>query len=137
MAMPMDEIFGAPDWFEALTLAERAALGDPTLEAAPCPEALERATRKASRWRRETELLDDGLFAERLALDGLTPERFLRLLAERATGLQQRAGGRPAWLHTLERAFFQAHPPLPANAEDDGGLGVLELLRPLIAEAHA
>jgi type 2 lantibiotic biosynthesis protein LanM len=137
MTPAMDEIFDAPDWFEALTLAERAALPDAGLDEAPCPEALERAARKASRWRRETELLDDGLFAGRLALDGLTPERFLRLLAEPATGLQQRVGRRPAWLQHLARAFSQAPPPLPATTEEGDGLGVLELLRPLIADAHA
>ena len=133
----ISEIFDAPDWFEALTLAERAALLGDALDAAPSSEALERAARKASRWRRETELLDDGLFAERLALDGLTPERFLRLLAEPAAGLKQRAGGRPVWLQHLARAFSQAPPPLPSDAEDGGGLGVLEPLRPLIAGAHA
>jgi type 2 lantibiotic biosynthesis protein LanM len=137
MTTTMDEIFDAPDWFEALTLAERAALLGAEPDATPSPEALERAARKASRWRRETELLDDGLFAERLAFGGLTPDRFLRLLAEPATGLQQRANGRPAWLQPLVQAFSQGRSPLPSNAEDGGGLGVLELLRPLIADAHA
>jgi type 2 lantibiotic biosynthesis protein LanM len=136
MTTTMDEIFNSPDWSEALTLAERAALPDAELDEAPSSETLERAARKASRWRRETELLDDGLFAERLALDGLTPDRFLRLLAEPATGLRQRSLGRPAWLQPLERAFSQDPPPLPANVEEGDGLGVLELLRPLIADAH-
>ncbi len=133
--MAMDEIFDASDWFEALTLAERAALLGAGLDAPPPPEALERAARKMSRWRRETELLDDGLFAERLALDGLTPERFLRLLAEPAAGLRQRAGGRPAWLQPLAQAFSQDPSPLPSNGEE--GLGVLELLRPLIGGAYS
>jgi class II lanthipeptide synthase len=133
----MDEIFEAPDWFEALTLAERAALPGDGPDTAPSPESLERAARKVSRWRREAELLDDSLFAERLALDGLTPDRFLRLLAEPAAGLQRRAGGgQPAWLPPLARAYSQPSPPLPATEEVDG-LGVLELLRPLIAGAHA
>ncbi|MFY9826196.1 MAG: hypothetical protein WAM82_32825, partial [Thermoanaerobaculia bacterium] len=79
MTTAMDGIFDAPDWFEALTLAERAALLGAELDDALSPEQRERAMRKASRWRRESELLDDGLFAERLAFDGLTPDRFLRL----------------------------------------------------------
>ena len=134
MTPAMNEIFDAPDWFEALTLAERAALLGAGLDATPSPESLERSARKVSRWRRESELLDDSLFAERLALDGLTPDLFLHLLAEPATGLQRRAGGQPAWLQALARAFSQSRPPLPTDAND---LGVLELLRPLIAEAHA
>ncbi|MBW8875751.1 MAG: type 2 lantipeptide synthetase LanM family protein [Acidobacteria bacterium] len=131
----MPEIFDAPEWCEALTLAERAALPDTGPDDAPAPERSERAARKASRWRSEAELLDDRLFAERLALDSLTPERFLRLLAEPAMSLQRRAGGRPPWLQRLARTFSQPLVPLPAEIED--GLGVLELLRPLIADAHA
>ncbi|HSS77278.1 MAG TPA: type 2 lanthipeptide synthetase LanM family protein [Thermoanaerobaculia bacterium] len=133
----MNEIFDAPEWFEALTLAERAALLNAGRDAAPSPESLERAARKASRWRRESELFDDNLFAERLALDGLTPDGFLRLLAENAAGLRQRTAGRPAWLQTLARAYSQDHAPLPSDAVDGGGLGVLELLRPLIADSYA
>ncbi|HEX3551803.1 MAG TPA: type 2 lanthipeptide synthetase LanM family protein [Thermoanaerobaculia bacterium] len=131
----MDEIFDAPDWFEALTLAERTTLLGASPNATPSPERRERAARQASRWRRESELLDDGLFAERLARDGLTPDRFLRLLAAPATVLQQRANSRPAWLQLLARTFSQPLLPLPTEVED--GLGVLELLRPLIADAHA
>ncbi|MEO6191966.1 MAG: type 2 lanthipeptide synthetase LanM family protein [Thermoanaerobaculia bacterium] len=133
----MHEIFAAPEWFEALTLAERAALLGPDAGAALPPEQIERAARKASRWRSESELLDDRLFARRLALDGLTPDGFPRVLAAPAADLRQRAAGPPAWLGHLARTFFQDSPPLPAGFEDDGGLGILELLRPLIADAHA
>ncbi len=133
----MPEIFDAPEWFEALTLAERAALLGPALDEPPPPERLERALRKVARWRREADLVDDRLFAERLAHDGLTPDRFLRLLAEPAEGLRRRAGGPPPWLCSLSRAFSEPCPPLPAAVEEGGGLGILELLRPLVAGAHA
>jgi type 2 lantibiotic biosynthesis protein LanM len=133
----MHEIFAAPDWFEALTLAERAALLGPDAGAPLPPERIERAARKASRWRSESELLADRLFAQRLAHDGLTPDRFLRVLAAPAADLPQRAAGLPDWLLLLARTFFQDSHPLPAEVEDSGGLGILELLRPLIADAHA
>jgi type 2 lantibiotic biosynthesis protein LanM len=133
----MQEIFDAPEWFEALTLAERAALlpaedGDP-----PAAEGIERAVRKVERWRREAGLAGDGLFAERLARQGLTPDRLLRILAEPASGWRRRAGGRPPWLERLARAFSQPSLPLPPAVGNGSGLGILELLRPLIAEAHA
>jgi len=133
----MHEIFAAADWFEALTLAERAALLGPDAGAVLPPERSERAARKASRWRNESELLDDRLFARRLALDGLTPDRFLRVLATPATDLRQHAAVPPGWLRLLARIYSQPSPPLPAETEDGGGLGILELLRPLIADAHA
>ncbi|HEX4499150.1 MAG TPA: type 2 lanthipeptide synthetase LanM family protein [Thermoanaerobaculia bacterium] len=133
----MHEIFDAPEWFEALTLAERAALLGPALDPAPPPERLDLARRKAARWRQESNLLDDDLLAERLALDGLTPDRFLRLLAEPAAGLRRRSDGPPPWLRLLVRSFSQTCPPLPATLEDEGALGILELLRPLIADTCA
>ncbi len=129
----MQEIFDAPEWWEALTLAERAAL--PKEPPPLSTEQAERAARRAARWRREADLVDPCLFAERLALDGLDEERFLRLLGEPTAALRRRAGERrPRWLETLARAYAQPVPPLPANHQD---LGVLELLRPLIAGAHA
>ncbi len=130
----MDEIFDAPEWWDALTLAERAALlpaegcGE-----APEPERMERAARQAGRWRREADLVDDAIFAERLALDGLTPDRFRRALAETPASLRRRTDGRPPWLELLARTFSHPSPPLPPGTADD--LGVLELLRPLIADA--
>jgi type 2 lantibiotic biosynthesis protein LanM len=126
----MQEIFDAPEWFEALTLAERAALLGPG-EDSPSPEQAERAARKLRRWREESEMLDDALFAERLALEGLTPDRVLRILAEPAEGLRRRAGGPPDWRRTLERAFSRAAP------DGIGSLGILEVLRPLIADASS
>lgn len=131
----MQEILAAPEWLEALTLAERAAFLDLTEGPPLTPEQTERAARKAARWRSECSLEDDALFAERLALEGLTPERFLRLLAGPAAGLSRPEGRLPEWIEELEEAFFRPVPPLPA--ELGGTLGILELLRPLIARGYA
>jgi type 2 lantibiotic biosynthesis protein LanM len=133
----MEEIFAAPEWMEALTFAERAALLGPGQGERPAPERLERAMRKAHRWRSEAELLDDKLFAERLALDNLTPDLFLRILAEPAEGWSRRMDGAAAWVQHLARVFSQPAPPLPAAFDGEGGLGVLELLRPLLADAFS
>jgi type 2 lantibiotic biosynthesis protein LanM len=130
----MHETFDAPEWWDALTLAERALLlaAEGAAAAPPPPERMERAARQAERWRREADLVEDTLFAERLALDGLTSASFLRILAEPAAGLRRRADGPPPWLQTLARTFSQPSPPLPVR-----DLGVLELLRPLIADASS
>lgn len=125
----MPEIFDAAEWFESLTLVEREPLlGEGSEELSP--ERSERAARKVHRWRSEADLLDGGLFAERFALDGLTPDRLLRILAEPASGLQRRAVSPPEWLQRLERTFSR---PASGNGHS---LGILELLRPLISEAH-
>src|ERR1700755_1191260 len=117
----MLEIFDEPGWYDALTLAERAALagGRPGVSPPPepPPEEMARAIRKVERWRKEADLLDEALFAERLAADGLTPATFPRLLALFAAELSRLAGGRPAWLERLARVYSRPAPPLPAGVE--------------------
>ena len=59
--------------------------GDPPAEGNPPGAARrERAARMVARWRRESGLLDDRLFAERLGQDGLTPDRLVRIPLSRA-----------------------------------------------------
>ena len=127
----MREIFDAPEWFEALTLRERAALLARGPEEGPLPERMERAARKLQRWRSESELLDDVLFAERLATESVAPDRLLPILAEPAHGLHRRADAAPDWLKLLARSFSR---PASGNGH---GFGILELFRPLISESHA
>jgi type 2 lantibiotic biosynthesis protein LanM len=131
----MREIFDGSGWYAALTLAERVVLLGGRLDAPPPPEAAERAARKVERWRQEADLLEDALFAERLATDGLTPQSFLRLLTLPVAELGRCAGGRPDWLELLARVFSGPVPPLPAGVEEGEGLSV-EWLHPLIADAH-
>jgi type 2 lantibiotic biosynthesis protein LanM len=127
----MHATFDAPEWFEALTLEERAALLAFKPENDPPPERMERAARKLQRWRSESELLEDALFAERLAAEGLSPDRLLPILAEPASGLHRRACSPPDWLKLLARSFSR-----PAS-ENGQGFGILELFRPLISDSHA
>lgn len=127
----MHEIFDDPEWFEALTLAERAALLASEPEDNSFPERMERAARKLQRWRSESELLDDAMFAERLAMEGLSPDRLLPILAEPASGLHRRACSPPDWLELLARSLSR---PVSENGH---GFGILELFRPLISDSQA
>lgn len=125
------------EWYEALTLLERAAL--------PWPEGSgeavavsERAVKRAERWRMEAGLTDDDLWARRLALDGLTPERFLRLLEERAEDLATRCESPLPWLRTLARALERRpSSPMPlGNASSSEYKVYLAVLEPLLDDAH-
>src|SRR5580692_7169033 len=126
----MEEIFDAPEWLAAMTLAERVALLAADAAAAPAPQGIARAMRTIERWRRESQLLDDTLFRERLAADGLTPDLFVRALAEPVDGLRRRLQGEPpSWLQLLARAFAAPAgslppalplPPVPGEGEDGG-----------------
>lgn len=129
----MNPLFDDPAWLEALSLAERGEIlrnapGEPPAELAA------RAVSRGQRWRSETGLGDEALFAERLAGDGLSPALFLRALAEPASTLAELSPEPPEWLLELSQAFARetALPPDLAS-----GLGFLEVLQPLISEGHA
>ena len=72
-------------WHDALTLAERSALAR-TGERARPTGALDAALarRRLQRWRSQPPFTTESLFAQRLAMDGLSEEDCLVLLGERA-----------------------------------------------------
>lgn len=129
----MKTLLDDPAWLDALSLIERAAiLRDAGAE--PGSTQSVRAVEQERRWRLETGLSEDALFTGRLAGDGLTPDLFLRALAEPASTLKALAPEPPVWLAELARAFASGT-PLPAGLADD--LGFLEALRPVIAAGYA
>lgn len=129
----MKTLLDDPVWLGALSLAERAAI----LRGAggePDPERAARAAQQGQRWRSEAGLSDDTLFADRLAGHGLTPDLFLRVLAEPVSTLKALAPAPPQWLADLARAF-EDEAALPSILEGD--LGFLEALRPVIEAGYA
>lgn len=99
-------------WYQALSLAERLALGvpngagDATASWQTNPEAAERL----QEWKSQQPFEQGTCFAHRLAQDDLTEEQLLALLAEPMTALRHRAqvaGLRLDWLEVLLAAFGQ------------------------------
>jgi type 2 lantibiotic biosynthesis protein LanM len=130
MNPPLDD----PVWLGTLSLVERAELlrhagGEPPSERSA------QAVQREQRWRAETGLLNESLFNERLAGDGLTPDLFLRVLARPASTLKGLAPALPEWLVELAQATYADGTVLPSCLED--GLGFLEVLRPVIAAGSA
>ena len=118
------ELLASPDWLQALTLAERAALGKGAARAAlPTTgdvEARERANRRLARWQAQEPFSQNGFFGRRLAADGVTIEVLRDLLAATPVDLAAAAGGGPLgslpgmeWLGELEAAFGEPAVQVP------------------------
>lgn len=99
----------------ALSVAERRApLG--------APVDRDKADARLESWRRETGLLDDRRFAERLAHAGLTEHSFRTLLVVEPTdGSRNSEGVRPSWCALLDDAYAEPAPreAMPAGLLDE------------------
>lgn len=130
-------LFESPDWYKALTLSERAAaLRRSPGSSAAIDEAL--AERRLARWRAQEPFPEDGFFARRLALDGLTEDELRVLLGEPAEAIRDRETERPAWLTALEEAFTRPAPErFPEIPSESPSIGFLNVIRPLLDAAYS
>ncbi|MEM7354114.1 MAG: type 2 lanthipeptide synthetase LanM family protein [Acidobacteriota bacterium] len=129
--MTLEALLDSADWYEGLTLAERAALPE-----APNQDFDRReGEKRAHYWRQQTGLVDEDLFASRLALNDLSADRFLRLLQESPESLRARSPGPPAWLRAVQQAYSQPAdtlPPMPLKGLGNvAHAGFLEWVSPL------
>ena len=122
----------AATWFQALTLAERAAVID-------APAAPDRPDADAAgywaRWRDQPPFADDDILTQRLAHLGLDLPRFRAILSTPAAALQTQHAASPPWLADLLAAYADPITPLPEPGDDE--YGFLEVARPLIDRACA
>lgn len=119
------------DWYRALTLAERAALGLPEEAAEGIAE--DGLTRhRLAEWRGLTPFQSGPWWERRLADLGLTDESFARLVAIPPDRL---GGEPPAWMAELAE-HDAAFEPLPSPPEIGTAAGFLELVRPYVDRAR-
>jgi type 2 lantibiotic biosynthesis protein LanM len=132
-----EEVFSFSDWYKALTLSERAsALARSPGRNAEADDAL--ADRRLDRWREQEPFSQDGYFARRLALDGLTEAGLHTLLGEPTAAVRERESASPAWLLTLEEAFRRPAPEtFPAVPSESPSIGFLDAVRPLLDTAYS
>jgi hypothetical protein len=131
------EVFALPDWYKAFTLSERAAAftSFPGHSAAADPTL---AGRRLARWREQEPFSQDGFFARRLALDGLTEAGLHTLLGEPPAVVQERGPAAPAWLLALEEAFLRPAPEaFPSVPWGSPSIGFLDAIRPLLDTAYS
>ncbi len=128
--------FEQSDWYKALTLSERAA---PLRRSGSTPavdDAL--AERRLNRWRGQRPFSQDGFFARRLALDGLSEDEIRILLGEPVEAIRERETEIPAWLTTLAEAFTHPAPErFPEQPSERPAIGFLNIVRPLLDRAYS
>jgi type 2 lantibiotic biosynthesis protein LanM len=126
-------------WYRALPLSERIPLH--TSRPPEHSSTNELAHKRLQRWKEQGAFKQEGQFAARLALDGLTEEDLLTLLAEPVEALQERIPAPLPWLEELLRAFTDAHSLndsaflLPQDGFDPHHLAFLTILKPLLHDA--
>jgi type 2 lantibiotic biosynthesis protein LanM len=120
----------AATWAGALTLRERLA----GLERSS-HTASERAARRMQRWQTQAPFGDPDLFNQRLAVDGLTPERLLGVLDEPVEQVAERTPDATMWADDLLRAYAEFHSHLPSDP-DTSERALLVVLEPLIEQAR-
>src|SRR5690242_20670845 len=79
-------------WYHAITLAERIASLRPEEMTASSPDLAsnKQGLKKLQRWKEQAPFEKGSLFADRLAMDNITEEDLLALLAEPIEALQER-----------------------------------------------
>ncbi len=125
-------------WYRAMTLTERAALlGEhSSAQSAVSPADSGRVQQRLQRWKEQAPFNKDDYFAQRLALDDLTEDDLLVLLAESPEVLRTRVSSTPSWLQALMDAFeaplSEFVSVLPQTESGLGAEAYLATLRPLI-----
>ncbi|HZR39655.1 MAG TPA: type 2 lanthipeptide synthetase LanM family protein [Ktedonobacteraceae bacterium] len=116
--------FDRSHWYRALTLTERVALyrSQCAVEQAVEEQRLADARQRLERWQEQYPFAKEHYFAERLALDGLSEDELLTILAETGAMLPTCSQSAPAWLQILEHilttpTYFQDATLFPPMAE--------------------
>ncbi|MFL6094728.1 MAG: type 2 lanthipeptide synthetase LanM family protein [Blastococcus sp.] len=100
-------VWDAAAWYRALPLTER--LPPPGSDDLPGRDFLvDGALGRLRSWKAQRPFVKEELFAQRLALDSISEDDLLHLVAEPARSLQDRTADAPDWLTVLRHAFTEA-----------------------------
>jgi type 2 lantibiotic biosynthesis protein LanM len=134
-------------WYLATTLSERARIPfqrrTTTSPDAATPGSREKARQRLAQWKSQSPFQNaDESFAQRLALDGLTEESFLTLLAQPEEALQAAFPAPPEWLVEIFRAFEMQDASILASLplehlDDPQTNAIFQTIRPLLAQGFA
>lgn len=116
------------DWVRAATVAERAANHSKT-PPSPSNDDVDLANERDAAWRREADFATDALFEDRLAIDGLTRDAWLRLLAAGESDCDATLENQ-VWLRELselEKSLYGATDNSAGSNAADETLGLLQI----------
>jgi type 2 lantibiotic biosynthesis protein LanM len=131
-----------PAWCQAMTLTERLALlrsDQIGINSSQTNSNL--ADQRCQRWRSQTPLVAESIFAKRLATNKMTSDEFLCLLGEPAEVIHQRLPHPPRWLTEIAQAYSRTGTAIGGETlaqilPNKSVLGFLALIEPLIRRAH-
>jgi type 2 lantibiotic biosynthesis protein LanM len=134
------QFWQAPEWYRALSLTERIGPRDTGTRGLPSTASADadKALRRLQEWKSQSPFQQEDLFEKRLALDSISEQDFLSLLAEHAESLRDRISAVPDWLAGLGHGFthrraFETILPLLEDARTNHPLdGCLPALSPLL-----
>lgn len=134
----MTNITNSPDWYRALTLKERASLPNKVIES---NFNVELAEQRLKKWRANSALKNDAIFAKWLEMQSITEDQLLYLLGESAEELKNRCNYVPDWLEMISNAFTNQEAEkirlpvtLPPTLSGANVLELLDMISPLIKE---
>ncbi len=124
-------------WYRALSLPERisSAIPHPHEHPTTPPSNIDLGRKRLQRWKEQIAFKQEGCFAERLSMDGLTEENLLGLLAEPVEALQDRIPTSLPWVEELLQAFDDTTDndiTLPQEGFDPHHIAFLSILKPLL-----
>ena len=125
-------------WYHALSLPERISseIPHPYKHPTTPPSNVNLGRKRLQRWKEQIAFKQEGRFAERLALDGLTEEDLLGLLVEPVEALQDRIPTPLPWLEELLQAFDDTADSddiaMPHEGFDPHHIAFLTILKPLL-----
>jgi len=130
--------FSESIWYHALTLTERIeSLRNSYDGVERCPsDRLTQATKRLEQWKNQHAFSNSDLFAERLAMDAITEQELLMLLAEPIENLQKRfmEHAKPEWISKLQH-IWETYSLWNENESDQGqdnASALLNVLGPFI-----
>jgi type 2 lantibiotic biosynthesis protein LanM len=133
--------FNDPNWYRGITLTERITSLDNFND--PIPNVqwdVGLANRRMQYWQSQSAFTSISYFEQRLRMDGISEDEFLRVLGEPIEAVHHRFATPPAWLVEFAGAFSQpAHSNSMSSSDtsyDQSILGFLNAIEPLISKGR-
>jgi type 2 lantibiotic biosynthesis protein LanM len=127
-------------WYLATTLRERAA-SIKGLTSLPRRAKTKLSERRFRQWRAQAPFRDEGVFAHRLAVDGLSEEGFGLVIGERGLNIQKDSQTPPSWLVAFDNSFSSTStnrwqvPAVPKGWAEAPLASMLGVVAPLLHSA--
>jgi type 2 lantibiotic biosynthesis protein LanM len=126
-------------WYHAINLRERImSLGSEQHSALNGEVDINLAKKRMKDWKSQAPFSESSYFAQRLAIDNISKDKFLKLLGESVETIKSRFSTPPSWLSDFIQVFskspsFFKSIDLPKSISNDKRFMFLNIVEPLIS----